>query len=271
MLGQDNAVMAAHSEFAPVCRRLRDEIIEHYWQRGEAIDDDAGRRTLDTNTTLVPQRAELLLELVARRSGRDSLEGLDVADLGCGFGAISLYFASAGARVVGLDPNHERLQVGASVARELGLPATLRRGWFEALPLPDESFDLVVLNNSLCYVTEDSDRRWALANALRILRPGGWMAMRNPSLGSPLDPFTGLPFVHQLPGAVAAPFLRLTARGRTRSKVKLISSMSARREVRRAGFAEVRIERGAHERRPSRYQHLTARRPEGPGRSSASA
>lgn len=263
--------MAAHSEFAPVCRRLRDRIIEHYWQRREAIDDDAGRRTLDTNTTLVPQRAELLLELVARRSGRDSLEGLDVADLGCGFGAMSLYFASAGARVVGVDPNHERLAVGGNVARELGLPATLRRGWFEALPLPDASFDLVVLNNSLCYVTERSDRRWALANALRVLRPGGWLVMRNPSLGSPLDPFTGLPVVHQLPGVLAAPFQRQSALGRTRTKVRMISARSARREVRRAGFAEVRVERGAHERRPSRYQHITARRPEESGRSPVSS
>lgn len=249
--------------FAPVCRALRDGIIEHYRDRGEAIDDDAGLRTLDTNSTLVPQRARLMVEL-ARGRGLGSVEGLEVADLGCGFGALALYFAALGARVTGIDPNHERLAVAAAVAAELGLDATFRRGWVEAAPLPDAAFDLLVLNNSFCYVTERSDRREGLRHALRIARPGAWLVMRNPSLGTPLDPFTGLPLVHQLPGPLAAPALKLTARGRTRSQVRLMTAGAARRELRRAGFAEARVERHRGERRPARYQHLTARRPEAP-------
>lgn len=245
--------------FAPACRALRDGIIEHYRDRGEAIDDAPGRRTLDTNTTLVPQRARLLVELAQGR-GLGALEGLEVADLGCGFGAIALYFASLGARVAAIDPNAERLQVGAAVAAELGLDASFRRGWVEAAPLPDASFDLLVLNNSFCYVTDRSDRREALRHAFRIARPGALLVMRNPSLGAPLDPFTGLPLVHQLPGPLAAPALRLTARGRSRSHVRLMTAGAARRELRRAGFTEVRAERHPGERRPARYQHLTARR-----------
>lgn len=259
--------MYAERSFAPVCRALRDEIVEHYRARGERIDDDAGLRTLDTNSTLVPQRGRLLLELIARRGGRDSIEGLDVADVGCGFGAMSLYFASLGARVVGVDPNLERSQVGAGVARQLGLPASFRRGWAEELPLEDSSLDLIVFNNSFCYVTDRSDRRRALEHALRACRPGAWLAMRNPSRAAPLDPFTGLPLVHQLPAPLARPVLRLTPRGRTRSRVRLISALAARQELRRAGFEQARIERPAAERRPVRYQHLTARRPaDGSGR-----
>lgn len=247
--------------FAPACRALRDGIIEHYRDRGEAIDDDAGLRTLDTNSTLVPQRGRLLLELLRGR-GLDSVEGLEVADLGCGFGAISLYLASLGARVTGVDPNYERARVAGAVAVDLGLAATFRRGWIEAAPLPDASFDLLVLNNSFCYVTEPSDRREALRHAHRIARPGAWLVMRNPSPGAPLDPFTGLPLVHQLPGPLAVPALRLTARGRTRSQVRLMSAGTARRELRQAGFTEARVERPRGERRPARYQHLTAMRPE---------
>ncbi len=256
--------MHPEPDFAPACRGLRDEIIEYYRDRAEAIDDEAGMRTLDTNSTLVPRRARLLLELVARRSGRDSIAELEIADLGCGFGAMSLYFASAGARVTGIDPNQDRFQVGARVAGRLGLQASFRRGWVEEMPLADEAFDLVVLNNSLCYLTDRSDRRRALKHALRIARPGAWLVMRNPSLGFPIDPFTGLPFVHQIPAPLARPFLRLTARGRTRSEVRLISAGAARRELRRAGFSEVRVEREVSGRRPSRYQHLTGRRPEEP-------
>lgn len=248
--------------FAPACRALRDGIIEHYRDRGEAIDDEAGLRTLDTNSTLVPQRGRLLVELLRRRSGLASVEGLEVVDLGCGFGAISLYLASLGARVTGIDPNRERLEVGAAVAADLGLPASFRQGWAEAAPLPDAAFDLLVLNNSLCYVTERSDRREALRHARRIARPGAWLAMRNPALGAPLDPFTGLPLVHQVPAPIAAPVLRLTARGRVRSQVRLMTAAAARRELRRAGFHRVRAERHPGERRPPRYQHLTAQRPE---------
>jgi SAM-dependent methyltransferase len=258
-------------DFAPACRGLRDEIIEHYRDRGEAIDDEAGLRTLDTNSTLVPQRARLLIDLLARRGALDSVAGLDVADLGCGFGAISLYFASAGARVTGIDPNHERFQVGAAVAERLGLAAGFRRGWVEQAPLPDSAYDLVVLNNSLCYVTDRADRRRALAQALRICRPGGWVVIRNPSLGAPIDPFTGLPLVHQLPAPLARPLLRLTARGRNRSRVRLLSAGAARRELRRAGFERVRLERGVTGWRPGRYQHLTGRRPERPGEPAPSA
>jgi SAM-dependent methyltransferase len=253
--------MQTDQAFAPICRALRDEIVEHYRARGERIDDDAGLRTLDTNSVLVPQRGRLLLELVARCSGRDSIEGLAVGDIGCGFGAMSLYFAHLGARVVGVDPNLERFAVGARVAERLSLPASFRRGWAEELPFEDSSLDLVVFNNSFCYVTDRSDRRRALEHAFRACRPGAWVAMRNPSVAAPLDPFTGLPFVHQLPQPLSRPVLRLTSRGRNRSRVRMMSAGAARRELRRAGFEEVQIERPPAERRPVRYQHLTARRP----------
>jgi len=253
--------MYAERSFAPVCRALRDEIVEHYRARGERIDDEAGLTTLDTNSILVPQRGRMLLDLIASRRGSDSLEGVDLADVGCGFGAMSLYFAHLGARVVGVDPNAERSQVGARVAERLGLSASFRRGWAEELPLEDSCVDLVVFNNSLCYVTDRSDRRRALGHALRVCRPGARLAMRNPSIGAPVDPFTGLPLVHQLPAPLARPILRLAPRGRNRSQVRLMSALAARRELRRVGFEEVRIERPPGERRPVRYQHLTARRP----------
>jgi SAM-dependent methyltransferase len=248
-------------DFTRIHRSLRGRIIEHYRDRGEPIDDDLGRRTLDTNSTLVPQRAGLLIDLVSRRLGRDSVRGLDVADLGCGFGAISLYFAAAGAHVRGVDPNDERFAVGAEVAREMRLDASFQRGWIEALPLEDSSFDLIVINNSFCYLTVRTDRRCALEHVLRVGRPGARLVMRNPGLGSPLDPFTGLPLVHQVPEPFAKPFLRLTERGRTRSKVRLMSAAAAKRELEEAGFDEVHIERSVGERRPARYQHLTAKRP----------
>ena len=227
--------------FAEVARALRDEIIEHYRDRGERLDTPAGRRTLDTNTTLAAQRGELLMALLAQRGGPTDLRGLSVIDLGCGFGALSLYLATAGAEVLAIDPKDERQAVGARVAARLRLPATFRRGWLEDLVVAGEQFDLAVLNNSLCYIVARRERRRALDHTLRVLVPGGWLVMRNPARMAPLDPFTGLPFVHQIPPQIAARLLR--RRRPSRSGVRLLTAGAASRELGRAGFTSVRRQR----------------------------
>ena len=247
--------------YAEVSRALRDEIIEHYRDRGEKLDTPSGRRTLDTNTTLAAQRGELLLRLLARQGGPTSVHGLRIVDLGCGFGSLTLYLATAGAAVLGIDPNADRHAVAARVAQRLRLQATFRRGWLEDLVLPDSQFDIAILNNSLCYVVARRERRRALHHTLRVLRPGGWLVMRNPARMAPLDPFTRLPLVHQIPPGMSAVLLR--RRTPPRSVVRLHTSAAASRELRRAGFTSVRVQRiDQHWWLPPRYQHHTARRPE---------
>ena len=46
-------------------------------------------------------------------TGRDSIEGLRLIDLGCGFGALAVFFAGRGATVTGIDPIADRLEVGS--------------------------------------------------------------------------------------------------------------------------------------------------------------
>jgi SAM-dependent methyltransferase len=252
--------MTVEQRFAPVAHELRDGIIEHYRDRGQRLDTEAGLRTLDTNSTLAPRRAGVLLEVLAAGGGPADVAGLRIADLGCGFGALSLYFAAAGAEVVGIDPHRARSAVSADIARRLSLAATFQLGWIDDLVLPSESFDLAVLNNSLCYIVPRAQRRRAMHHMLRILAPGGWVVMTNPSRAAPTDPFTGMPLIHQLPPGLAR---RLT-RGRTppRSHVRLLTAAGASRELRRAGFTSVRSHRvGGRSWIPSRYVHHAARRP----------
>jgi SAM-dependent methyltransferase len=246
-------------QYARVTRALRAAVIEHYSTRGKPLDDPRGLRTLDTNSTLAPVRANLLLDLLARR-GTSSVEGLDLVDLGCGFGSLSLCLAAVGARVIGIDPHAERLAVAASVARALELTAEFRSGSMEAMLLADQSVDVAVMNNSLCYVTKGEDRRRSLAHALRVLRPGGWLVIRDPARGSPIDPFSGLPLVHQIPLEISARLPRRIVRNR--SSVRLYSRPAQKRELRSAGFVAVKSERLSVERlKPRRYQHFTASRP----------
>jgi len=245
--------------FAQLTHDLRDGIIEHYEQLGEQLDTPAGLMTLDTNSVLAAGRGRLLLRLLAE-AGTGSIAGWHVLDLDAGFGAFALYCAHLGADVVAADPDEQRMQVAVAIAARRGLAVRALAARAQELPLPDASFDLVIANNSLCYILEEAQRRLALSEIHRVLRPGGWLVTRNPNRLHPRDRFTGLPLLGLLAPTRAQ---RMTdAPGRQGSNVRL-HSRGAMRELRRAGFTQVR-RRAQPGRVPgARFAdyHVLARRP----------
>jgi 2-polyprenyl-3-methyl-5-hydroxy-6-metoxy-1,4-benzoquinol methylase len=252
-------------DFTPIADSLRSTVLDFYAERGESLDGPAGVNTLETNSGFVERRTTPLLQTLAQITGRDSIEGLRLIDLGCGFGALSVFFAGQGATVTGIDPIADRLEVGRAVAAEHGLPVEFSPGRMEELDFADESFDLAIQNNSLCYITNRQDRRSALAETARVLRPGGFVVIRNPNRWHPRDQFTGLPLITLLPPHTAT---RLAGRlGRPRSEVRLVSPLEGKRELRRAGFTDVTLAASPASRWPefmkpiARYQHLVARKP----------
>jgi ubiquinone/menaquinone biosynthesis C-methylase UbiE len=241
---------------------LRDHIIEHYERRGEHLDTPAGLLTLDTNSILAADRGRLLLRLLAE-GGAGSIEGRRVLDVGAGFGALALYYAHLGAEVVAVDPNEQRMRVAVTIAERHGLALRAVGSHAQSLPFPDESFDLAIANNSLCYIVDVREHRAALEEIKRILRPGGWLAMRNPNRLHPRDQFTGLPLLGLLPLALARHVTR--AMDVHRSEVRLRSPGGTVRELRKAGFAYARWRAEPNRRLGARfagYQHVTARRRE---------
>ena len=249
------AVPPGDARVAPVADALEREVRRHFEEKGRPLTGAAGLNTLYTNSRFAERRADGLLAALARHGGPADVSGLRVVDAGCGFGALALVLAARGARVTGFDPNAERLTVGRAVAAEHGLDAVFQRGRTQTAELPDDRFDLAVLNNSLCYVVDRAERRQALANVLRILRPGGWLVMRNPNRVFPVDQFTGRPLLNALPPAAAARAAR--ALGLERSHVRLLSPWQARRELASAGFDRVSVAPPPF----ARYQHVVARRP----------
>jgi ubiquinone/menaquinone biosynthesis C-methylase UbiE len=252
-------------DFTPIADSLRSKVLSFYEERGESLDGAAGENTLETNSGYVERRATPLLETLRRVTGRDTIDGLRLIDLGCGFGALAVFFARQGAIVTGIDPIGDRLEVGRAVAAEHDLPVEFSQGRMEKLDFADESFDLAIQNNSLCYITDREDRRSALTETARVLRPGGFLVIRNPNRWHPRDQFTGLPLITLLPAGAAT---RLSERlGRPRSEVRLVSPLEAKRELRRAGFSDVTLAASPASRWPefmrpiARYQHLVARRP----------
>jgi SAM-dependent methyltransferase len=251
------------SDFAPIAASLRVAVTNYF--SGES-PPEGNAITIATNSDLVERRAAIVVRMLAG-AGVDELSGLEVLDLGCGFGALSAYLAAQGATVTGLDPHADRMEVGRAVAAEHGLAVTLLNGRMEMPGMADRSFDVAIQNNSLCYLVDRNTRAAALSETLRLLRPGGVLAIRNPNRWTPIDQFTGLPVIHLLPPAAAV--RAAGALGRDRSFCRVTSPPATRRELQAAGFAS--IAQGIYfgnGNRPealklvARYQHFTARRPE---------
>lgn len=250
------------ADFGAVADTLREQIRRHYDERGEPI----GPSTLETNSGYVERRAEPLLRMLAD-DGVTSLEGLDVIDLGCGFGALACLFATMGAHVVAIDRKADRVQVGRAVAEAHGLDAEFLTARIQWTARPKGSFDIALLNNSLCYVVPHPQRDRVFGEVRRILRPEGRVIMRNPNRWAPRDQFSGLPLVG-LATPERAVWLARRA-GRARSFVRLTSPREAARELRAAGFEDVRQLGFDGSRRPdtlklvTAYHHFIARRPVG--------
>ena len=98
-------------------------------------------------------------------------EGREVLDLGAGTGIASLAIANAGAaRVYALDPDPSPI-VGRGVIASLGDDRIeILDGIGEAIPMPDESAD-VVYGRQVLHHTQDLDA--VAREAIRVLRPGG--------------------------------------------------------------------------------------------------
>jgi SAM-dependent methyltransferase len=96
-----------------------------------------------------------------------------VADLGCGTGSLAAAIAPDVGRVVGVDQSADMLRAARRRTAGLG-NVELRRGTLEALPLEDASCDAALLVLSLGWV---ADPPRALAEAARVVRPGGRLAL----------------------------------------------------------------------------------------------
>ncbi len=97
--------------------------------------------------------------------------GERVLDVGCGTGNTSLAAARAGAEVVGVDLTPRMLEgARAAAAREGTTACTFLEGDAQALPLPDDAFD-VALSTFGCMFAPDHAR--VAAELVRAVRPGG--------------------------------------------------------------------------------------------------
>jgi len=99
------------------------------------------------------------------------LPELDVADIGCGEGYLTLEAARWARHVTAVDRAKDVLDRGRELARRRKLKnITWKRGDIERVPIADRSMDVVLLSQALHHAEQPGR---ALAEAFRILRPGG--------------------------------------------------------------------------------------------------
>lgn len=111
-----------------------------------------------------------------RRDPRDtaSLEGLAVADIGCGGGLLCEPLARLGAAVTGLDPAEETIRAARTHAATQGLAIDYRAVRAEALVGEGARFDAVL---ALEVVEHVPDMPAFMETAAALVRPGGAMIL----------------------------------------------------------------------------------------------
>ena len=98
-----------------------------------------------------------------------------VLEIGCGTGPVTRLLARQRgvAEAVGIDPSPVFIAKAGKLAAELG-NVSFEEGDGRALRFADGDFDVVVCHTVLCHVPEPER---VLAEALRVLRPGGTLAV----------------------------------------------------------------------------------------------
>jgi arsenite methyltransferase len=139
-------------------------------------ENDAVRWLLDDQ---LHPGGERLTRRLAELAGVE--QGLQVVDVACGNGTTALLLAREfGCGVVGVDLGARVIEQAAAAARAAGLGrrASFLVGDAEALPVADSRFDVVL---SECSVCTFPDKRRAVAEMARVVRPGGTVAIADVS------------------------------------------------------------------------------------------
>lgn len=151
--------------------------------------------------------------------------GEDVLDLGSGGGIDVLLSAERvgpGGRVYGVDMTPDMVELARANQRRAAVTnAEFLEGRIEAVPLPDQSVDVVMSN---CVINQAVDKKAVFHEAYRVLRPGGRLAVADVIADQTAD----------ARGAEAADWVACTAGAITRDRYRAM--------LEEAGFVGAEIE-----------------------------
>jgi arsenite methyltransferase len=216
--------------------KLRDLVSESYGKIAERTPDSPGAAATARRLGYAEEQLEAVPEGANLGVGCGNPTAIDalrpgevVVDLGCGAGMDSFLAARAvGAegRVIGIDMTDAMLEKARANARATGFAnVEFRKGYIEALPIEDESVDVILSN---CVINLSPEKHKVYAEAYRVLRPGGRVMVSDVVLERVL-PDAVLQSIEAYMGCVGGASLR----------------EPYLQTIRDAGFCEVRVEREA--------------------------
>jgi arsenite methyltransferase len=163
----------------------------------------------ETSSDLPQAAVEASLGCGVPTAVADLHEGETVLDLGSGAGAdvlISARRVGPTGKAIGLDMTDEMLERARANAREAGVDnVEFVEGYIEDIPLPDASVDVVISN---CVINLSADKPKVLADAARVLRPGGRFAVSDVIADPEMDEATRAD-MEQWTGCVAGALTRI--------------------------------------------------------------
>jgi ubiquinone/menaquinone biosynthesis C-methylase UbiE len=146
---------------------VKQQVAAHWGRRAGHFDEDFGH---SIRTTAERTAWDRIFDLVL--AGRS---GLDVLDVGCGTGFLSLELASRGHRVTGVDFAPAMLAEARRKAEQQGAAVRFEEADAEQLPFASGSFfDLVVSRHVLWTLPHPE---MAIDEWVRVLRQGGRLAV----------------------------------------------------------------------------------------------
>jgi sarcosine/dimethylglycine N-methyltransferase len=180
-----------------------------------------------TGTSVIREASDRIVYRMIDKLG-DLGAGARVLDLGAGYGgAMRKLVKATGAQAVCLNISETQNDYNRAKIREavLGDSIAVRHGVFEDVPEPDASFDVVWSQDAFLH---SDQRATILAEAFRVLKPGGTLIFTDPMQADDVTP-----------GALQAVYDRL--------QLNDLGSMQFYRQAAEAtGFALVEQEDGLH-------------------------
>jgi len=122
-------------------------------------------------------RGFLIIDTLRKYAPEFQVRGSSVLDVGCGDAGALIAFAEEGAKAAGIETFETSLERGRLRASDHGVQVDLKKGAAESIPFPDNTFDLVMLDNVLEHV---NDRPLTLREIRRLRERGRASRPRSP-------------------------------------------------------------------------------------------